>query len=145
MDKLLRTPKNHEDWIVFNRQLLKAHIALMAMTYEDLRVALERIGVVDSEVNIRTRINRGRYSAVFLLQCLRAMEIGELVLPTDTAPRTAGRRHASKAAPGSADPPRRREPPASPAASTKDGRDGAAKMAAEAKMKKTRRPGTRTT
>lgn len=83
MDSLLRTRRTAAEWITFNRQLMKAHLALRGMTYEDLRIVLARIGFVDSEPNIRPRVGRGRYSAVFMLQCLRAMEIGHLVLPID--------------------------------------------------------------
>lgn len=85
MSRMLRTPGTQEEWIAFNRQLMKAHLALRGMTYDDLRIALAAIGFVDSEPNIRTRVGRGRYSAVFMLQCLRAMNVGNLVLPTDAS------------------------------------------------------------
>jgi hypothetical protein len=81
MQRILKTPRTQEEWVALNRQLLKAHITLAGMTFEDLRLALARIGFVNSEVNIRTRVNRGRYSAVFLLQCLRAMGVDQLILP----------------------------------------------------------------
>lgn len=83
MLRLLRTPGNEEEWIAFTRQLLRAHMTLAGFRFADLSRALARIGVDESEVNLRNRIGRGRFSAVLMLQCLRAMDVDHLMLPTD--------------------------------------------------------------
>ena len=41
---------------------------------------LIEIGVVDSEANVRNKLSRGRFTAVFLLQCLTAIGASELRL-----------------------------------------------------------------
>ena len=38
------------------------------------------MGIEDSEVNLRNKINRGTFSAAFFLQCLAAMDVNELRL-----------------------------------------------------------------
>jgi len=43
------------------------------VTYEDLAERLAAIGVRDTAVNLRNKVARGRFSAVFLVQCLRAI------------------------------------------------------------------------
>lgn len=83
MQKLLRTPNDEEGWFELARQLIRTHMTLRQYRFEDLRQALARLGIDEPEVNLRNRIGRGHFSAAFMLQCLRAMEIGELVLPID--------------------------------------------------------------
>lgn len=41
---------------------------------------LAEIGVMDSERNIRNKISRGKFTAVFLLQCLEAIGASSLRL-----------------------------------------------------------------
>jgi hypothetical protein len=41
---------------------------------------LADIGVMDSEPNVRNKISRGKFTTVFLLQCLEAIETRELRL-----------------------------------------------------------------
>ncbi|PWG04006.1 hypothetical protein DF286_12745 [Sphingosinicella humi] len=41
---------------------------------------LAAIGVVDSEPNIRNKLARGKFTAVFLIQCLEAIGVRELNL-----------------------------------------------------------------
>jgi hypothetical protein len=41
---------------------------------------LADIGVMDSEPNIRNKISRGNFTAVFLVQCLTAIGVSDLRL-----------------------------------------------------------------
>ena len=50
------------------------------LTYEQLAAKLAEIGVHDSARNIINKINRGTFSAVFLVQCLEAMDVEALRL-----------------------------------------------------------------
>ena len=50
------------------------------LTYEQLAAKLAEIGVHDSARNIINKINRGTFSAVFLVQCLKAMDVEALRL-----------------------------------------------------------------
>jgi 3-mercaptopyruvate sulfurtransferase SseA len=61
------------DWESEVKGLLKAEVKRRNLTYEQLAVKLAEIGVHDSARNIINKINRGTFSAVFFVQCLRAM------------------------------------------------------------------------
>jgi hypothetical protein len=52
--------------------LLKAEIKRRNMTYEQLSAKLAEVGVSESPTNLRTKISRGGFSAVFFVQCPRA-------------------------------------------------------------------------
>ena len=53
--------------------LLKAELKRRGVTYGQLVEKLATIGVVDSEPNIRNKLARGKFTAVFLIQCLEAI------------------------------------------------------------------------
>jgi hypothetical protein len=48
------------------------------VTYAQLVEKLSAIGVVEVEVNIRNKLARGKFSAVFLVQCLTAIGSTEM-------------------------------------------------------------------
>lgn len=50
------------------------------MSYNQLVEKLAAIGVVDSEPNIRNKLARGKFTAVFLIQCLEAIGTNSLRL-----------------------------------------------------------------
>ncbi|WP_220475650.1 DUF6471 domain-containing protein [Sphingobium terrigena] len=50
------------------------------MSYADLVGKLADIGVMDSEPNIRNKLSRGKFTAVFLIQCLEAIGASSLRL-----------------------------------------------------------------
>ena len=50
------------------------------VTYAQLVCLLADQGVMDSEPNIRNKINRGKFTAVFLVQCLAAIGVSTLRL-----------------------------------------------------------------
>lgn len=61
------------DWAEDVKRLLRAEMTRRGVTYEDLAERLAAIGVRDTAVNLRNKVARGRFSAVFLVQCLRAI------------------------------------------------------------------------
>lgn len=61
------------DWEVRVANLLKAELKRHGVTYAQLTERLREIGVDDKEVNIRNKLSRGKFSAVFLVQCLEAI------------------------------------------------------------------------
>lgn len=61
--------------------LLKAQLKLKGVTYSQLVERLAEIGVDEKEANIRNKLSRGKFSAAFMLQCLRA--IGAHTLPLE--------------------------------------------------------------
>lgn len=73
-------PVAEKEWETKVKQLLKAELARKGITYAQLVGKLADIGVMDSEPNIRNKISRGKFTAVFLIQCLEAIEAKELRL-----------------------------------------------------------------
>ncbi|WP_218016836.1 DUF6471 domain-containing protein [Sphingomonas mali] len=69
-----------KEWEDKVKRLLKAELARKGMTYADLVGKLADIGVMDSEPNIRNKISRGKFTAVFLIQCLEAIGVTSLKL-----------------------------------------------------------------
>lgn len=69
------------EWEARVKGLLKAELKRRNVSYAQLVDKLAAIGVVDSEPNIRNKLSRGKFTAVFLLQCMTA--IGATTLRLD--------------------------------------------------------------
>ena len=69
-----------KEWEDRAKRLLKAELTRRGITYAQLVGKLADIGVMDSEPNIRNKISRGKFTAVFLLQCLEAIGASSLQL-----------------------------------------------------------------
>ena len=67
-------------WEAKVKGLLKAELKRRNVSYVQLVEKLAAIGVVDSEPNIRNKISRGKFTAVFLVQCLEAIGANDLRL-----------------------------------------------------------------
>jgi hypothetical protein len=63
-----------DDWASRAKGLLKAELVRRGISYQQLRELLAGIGVRDTTQNLTNKINRGKFSAVFLLQCLEAID-----------------------------------------------------------------------
>lgn len=61
------------DWEAKVANLLKAELKRRGVTYARLVERLAEIGVDEKEVNIRNKLARGKFSAVFLIQCMTAL------------------------------------------------------------------------
>lgn len=68
-------PVKEKEWEDRVKGLLKAELKRRNVTYAELVGKLADIGVMDSEPNIRNKISRGKFTAVFLLQCLEAIGV----------------------------------------------------------------------
>ncbi|RYG38884.1 MAG: hypothetical protein EON93_01170 [Burkholderiales bacterium] len=73
-------PVKEKEWEDKVKRLLKAELARKGITYAQLVGKLAEIGVMDSEPNIRNKISRGKFTAVFLIQCLEAIGASSLRL-----------------------------------------------------------------
>lgn len=69
-----------KDWQDRVKGMLKAELKRRNLSYKDLADKLSVIGVVDSELNIKNKISRGGFTAVFLVQCLEAIGVSTLQL-----------------------------------------------------------------
>lgn len=58
-------------------------MARRGITYEQLAQRLAEIGVHDTAVNIRNKVARGGFSAVFFIQCLRAIDVKNISTATN--------------------------------------------------------------
>lgn len=68
------------EWEAKVKGLLKAELKRRNVTYAQLVDRLKDVGVVDSEANIRNKISRGKFTAVFLIQCLEAIGVSSIRL-----------------------------------------------------------------
>jgi len=76
--------KTEGEWADEVKRMLRAEMTRRGVTYDQLVEKLAAIGVNDSAVNIRNKVARGSFSAVFLVQCLAAMGMRSLRLSEDT-------------------------------------------------------------
>lgn len=65
--------KTQKDWEDQTKGLLKAELKRRNVSYALLVEKLAEIGLVESEPNVRNKLSRGKFTAVFFLQCLSAI------------------------------------------------------------------------
>ena len=69
-----------KDWDARVKGLLKGELKRRNVTYGQLVEKLAAIGVAETEPNIRNKLARGKFTAVFLYQCLTAVGAQRLEL-----------------------------------------------------------------
>jgi len=62
-------------WEKEARHILRAELARAGVSYKTLVVRLAALGVEESEQNLSNKISRGKFSFVFFLQCMRAIDV----------------------------------------------------------------------
>lgn len=62
-----------DNWQPLVKGLLKAELKRRNLSYGDLADRLKVLGIQDNEKNISNKIARGSFTAVFFVQCLRAI------------------------------------------------------------------------
>jgi len=72
--------KPEKEWEDKVKGLLKGELKRRNISYAELVGKLADIGIMDSEPNIRNKLSRGKFTAVFLLQCLEAIGVDSLRL-----------------------------------------------------------------
>lgn len=68
------------EWETRVKGLIKAELKRRNVTYLQLVEKLKLLGVQETEPNVRNKLARGRFTAVFLIQCLEAIGVSELRL-----------------------------------------------------------------
>jgi hypothetical protein len=71
---------DNAEWEARVKGLLKAELKRRNVSYAQLVEKLAENGVNESEPNIRNKLSRGKFTAVFLIQCLSAIGAAELRL-----------------------------------------------------------------
>lgn len=72
--------KNKDYWAKIPSKIIKSELAKRDMTYNELIKKLKEIGVEIKVEDLRARLARGTFSAMLLVQCLRAMSVKNLFL-----------------------------------------------------------------
>lgn len=72
-----------DPWAKRARNLLKAELVRRGISYAALADRLHELGVPESGRNLATKINRGTFSAAFMIQCLTAAGAKRLEIVTD--------------------------------------------------------------
>ena len=69
-----------KDWQERTKGLLKAELKRRNVGYRELAEKLTAIGIPETEPNIKNKISRGGFTAVFFIQCLEAIGASEINL-----------------------------------------------------------------
>ena len=69
-----------KDWGAYAKGVLRAEMARRRVSYADLVKLLAEIDVKETEANLRNKVSRGSFTAVFLFQCLSVMRVSTLHL-----------------------------------------------------------------
>ena len=72
--------RTEAEWEAHIKGIIKAELKRRQVTYEDLSAKLAEIGVHETPAAIANKISRGRFTAVFLAQCLEAIGLHTLRL-----------------------------------------------------------------
>lgn len=62
-----------QDWESQVKSILKVELKRREVTYQQLSEKLAKAGITETPENIANKISRGRFSAVFLIQCLEVI------------------------------------------------------------------------
>lgn len=67
-----------EPWEAKVKNVVKAELKRRGVGYKELADRLSAIGVSENEPNIRNKLSRGKFTAVFLFQVMAAIGASEL-------------------------------------------------------------------
>ena len=71
---------DQSEWEKQAANLLKSELKRKGVTYAQLIEKLDAIGISEKEVNVANKLSRGKFSAAFMLQCLKAIGATDLRL-----------------------------------------------------------------
>ena len=72
-----------KEWAEKVKGMLKAELKRRNISYKELAEKLSDMGIPDTEANIKNKISRGGFAAVFMVQCLTAIGCKTLDLRED--------------------------------------------------------------
>jgi hypothetical protein len=75
--------KTEADWTHQVKGLLKGELRRRSVTYQALSEGLKAMGIEESPENIANKISRGKFPAVFLVQCMEAIGCKTVHLDSD--------------------------------------------------------------
>lgn len=68
------------EWESMAANLLKSELKRKGVAYAQLVEKLDAIGISEKEVNVANKLSRGKFSAAFMLQCLKVIGVTDLRL-----------------------------------------------------------------
>lgn len=75
------SPADEKSWEEMAKNILRAEMMRRGVSYLTLAERLAEYGVSDNELNLRNKVSRGRFTAVFLMQCLTALGVEWIHVP----------------------------------------------------------------
>lgn len=71
-----------EIWEKIARNMLRAEMMRRGISYARLTEQLRSLGIEDNEANVRNKVGRGRFTAIFFFQCMTAIGADWLRIPS---------------------------------------------------------------
>ncbi len=68
------------DWNKLATNTIKAELARAGVSYDELIKRLAEVGVHESYTGLAAKINRGTFSFMFFMQCMKALKINQIIL-----------------------------------------------------------------
>ena len=72
---------SEKSWEELVKNILRAEMMRRGVSYAVLAERLASYGIEDNELNLRNKVSRGRFTAVFLAQCLKALDVEWINIP----------------------------------------------------------------
>ncbi|MBS1835396.1 MAG: hypothetical protein JST65_21950 [Acidobacteria bacterium] len=80
-DSATELPTDEKVWEEMVKNMLRAQMMLEGVSYAALAERLAAIGIHDNELNLRNKVGRGRFTAVFFMQCMKALGADRIKMP----------------------------------------------------------------
>lgn len=75
--------KNEYDWTSVPKRIIKSEMIKRDITQQGLTELLNHMGISETKISVNNKLTRGMFSAIFFLQCLKAMGVKQLSLDDD--------------------------------------------------------------
>jgi hypothetical protein len=72
-----------KEWREKAAAMVKAEMARRSISYRQLQMRLQAMGIEDNEKNLSTKISRGRFAASFFFQVMAALGVRTIRLDED--------------------------------------------------------------
>jgi hypothetical protein len=74
-------PADDKAWEEMVKNMLRGQMMHHGVSYATLAERLAAFGITDNELNLRNKVSRGRFTAVFFMQCMKALNVEWLNVP----------------------------------------------------------------
>lgn len=75
-------PADEKAWEELAKNILRGQMMANGVSYATLAERLATFGITDNELNLRNKVSRGRFTAVFLMQCLTVLGADWVKVPS---------------------------------------------------------------